>query len=185
MLLYLVDFTLCHRIEMVTGIFFSNLRNIHPHSLNLVKCTMARNQIYYDADKYITVENKPTDVDAVLIDGAALVHILQPKACCTFQEYISLIVKPYILRILDTSKRIDVIWDIYIDKSLKASSREKRGKGNRKLVRENTSIPRNWNDFLRDSENKKQLFDLISNHLKDMPLPENTVVVCNTIEETL
>ncbi|CAG9819991.1 unnamed protein product [Phaedon cochleariae] len=100
-------------------------------------------------DKYITVESKPTDVDAVLIDGAALV---------------------------DTSKRIDVIWDIYIDKSLKASTREKRGKGKRKLVRENTSIPRNWNDFLRDSENKNQLFDLISNHLKDMPLHENTVV---------
>ncbi|CAG9813377.1 unnamed protein product [Phaedon cochleariae] len=106
-------------------------------------------------DKYITVESRPTDVDAVLIDGAALVHILQPKACCTFQEYISLIVKPYILRILDISKRIDVIWDFHIDKSLKASTREKRGEGNRKLVRENTSIPRNWNDFLRDSENKK------------------------------
>ncbi|CAG9812939.1 unnamed protein product [Phaedon cochleariae] len=188
------DVTLFSRLHVVSQnrdgdlTFFFKFEN-HPYPPSLAQL----GQMYHGTesdllrclDKYITVESKPTDVDAVLIDGAALVHILQPKACCTFQEYISLIVEPYILRILDTSKRIDVIWDIYIDKRLKASTREKMGKGKRKLVRENTSIPRNWNDFLRDSENKKQLFDSISNHLKDMPLPENTVVVCNTIEQSI
>lgn len=59
-----------------------------------------------------------------------------------------------------------------------------RGKGSRKLVRLNTTIPRNWFEFLRHAENKKDLFSLISNYFKNVPLAENKVLVCNNNEET-
>lgn len=150
------------------------ISSLHGTKSDLLRCL----------EKYIKVKGKPMDIDAELIDGAALVHMLQPKACLNFEDYISRIIKPYIFKLLETTKRIDIIWDIYIEKSLKESTREMRGKGSRKLVRLNTTIPRNWFEFLRHAENKKDLFSLISNYFKNVPLAENKVLVCNNNEET-
>ena len=53
--------------------------------------------------------------------------------------------------------RIDVVFDEYIKDSLKATVRGKRGKGIRRRVHPNNSIP-NWESFLRVDQNKKELF---------------------------
>lgn len=68
--------------------------------------------------------------DAIILDGAVIIQMLQPKAVSTFGEYFDRIFVPYILRQLEDVNRIDIVWDIYKDDSLKRSARERRGSGN-------------------------------------------------------
>ena len=55
---------------------------------------------------------------------------------------------------LETANRVDLVWDVYKDDSLKKFLREKRGSGQRRKVLESTKIPKNWKGFLRVDENK-------------------------------
>lgn len=71
-------------------------------------------------------------VDAIILDGAVVVQMLQPTAISTFEEYFNSIFAPYILRLLEDAKRIDIVWDVYKDDSLKKAVREKRGSGQEK-----------------------------------------------------
>jgi hypothetical protein len=67
------------------------------------------------------------DVDAKVLDGAAIVQMLSPKLAKTFQEYVDLIFLPYmyIQRQFETATRVDTVWDVYKNDSLKASARER------------------------------------------------------------
>ena len=102
-------------------------------------------------------------VDAVIIDGAVIVQMLQPKTVRTFDEYFSTVFAPYILKHLETAKRVDLVWDVYQDDSLKRSLREKRGSGQRRKVMASTRIPADWKGFLRVDDNKDELFKLLAN----------------------
>ena len=66
------------------------------------------------------------DVDVNIVDGAALVHILDPKksqvSVRTFHDYAKNVFLPYIERMLQDVVRIDVVWDTYVDDSLKAQT---------------------------------------------------------------
>ena len=46
--------------------------------------------------------------------------------------------------------------------SLKESAREKRGKGVKRKVAGHVKLPQNWQAFLEDSSNKKELFDFLT-----------------------
>ena len=102
-------------------------------------------------------------VDAVIFDGAVIVQMLQPKTVRTFDEYFSTVFAPYILKHLETAKRVDLVWDVYQDDSLKRSLREKRGSGQRRKVLASTRIPADWKGFLRVDDNKDELFKLLAN----------------------
>ena len=73
-------------------------------------------------------------MDAIIVDGAVVVQMLQPTAVSTFEEYFNSIFAPYILRQLEDVKRIDIVCDVYKDDSLKKAAREKRGSGQRRKV---------------------------------------------------
>lgn len=73
-------------------------------------------------------------VDAVILDGAVIVQMLEPKTSRTFDEYFSIVFAPYVLKQLENAKRVDLVWDVYLDDSLKKSLREKRGTGQRRKV---------------------------------------------------
>ena len=70
-------------------------------------------------------------VDAVILDGAVIVQMLEPKTSRTFHEYFSIVLAPYALKQLEYAKRVDlaIVWDVYLDDSLKKSLREKWGAG--------------------------------------------------------
>ncbi|KAL8566382.1 hypothetical protein ACOMHN_049340 [Nucella lapillus] len=53
-------------------------------------------------------------VDAKILDGAVIVQMLPPKLANTFQDYADNVFLPYIMRQLETVKRLDVVWDIYV-----------------------------------------------------------------------
>ena len=56
---------------------------------------------------------------------------------------------PYVLKQLENAKRVDLVWDVYLDDSLKKSLREKRGTGQRRKVMGSTRIPSDWKGSLR------------------------------------
>ena len=93
-----------------------------------------------------------------VFDGAAIVNMLAPGKAKTFQEYSSGVFLPYIFNQAKDVKRIDVVWDRYLDCSLKKATRASRGKGIRRRVLPDTVIPSNWQTFLRCTDNKAELF---------------------------
>ncbi len=68
----------------------------------------------------------------------------------TFNDYAEEVFIPYLLRQLESAMRLDLVWDTYLPKSLKESTREKRGKGVHRKVSGQTKLPGKWMDFLRD-----------------------------------
>ncbi|XP_065068995.1 uncharacterized protein LOC135694220 [Rhopilema esculentum] len=81
-------------------------------------------------------------------------------------------------------QRVDVVFDRYISGSLKSETREGRGSGIRILVNEATPIWKNWQKFLRNDENKKELFHLLAVDLTSESLT-SCVVVATDSEEVL
>ena len=63
---------------------------------------------------------------------------------------------------LSKVSRIDIVWDIYQPDSLKGTTRERRGTGTRRRVHASTRIPGNWQSFLRNDENKQELFRFLA-----------------------
>ena len=100
--------------------------------------------------------------NAVILDGAVVVQMLPPSTAGTFEEYFDQVFRPYLLRQLVTATRVDVVFDVYIDGSLKQSSREKRGSGQRRRVPPPTRIPTDWKRFLRVDGNKSELFSFLA-----------------------
>ena len=60
--------------------------------------------------------------------------------------------------------------------SLKESAREKRGKGVRRKVAGHVKLPQNWQAFLKDSSNKKELFNLLTKQVETASFPADRVV---------
>jgi len=76
----------------------------------------------------------PPSHDCKLIDGAAIVHALPKHSAQTFEDYTKNIFIPYTQQQLKTCKRLDVVWDVYVDESLKESASAKRGSRKRLRV---------------------------------------------------
>ena len=114
-----------------------------------------------DLLKCLTFEDDaepPSRYDCKVIDGAAIIHALRPNAVKTFNEYADQQFIPYLQRQLQFCRRIDVVFDTYIQDSVKESARQKRGQGIRRKVTPGTAIPGDWMKFLRHSRNKMELF---------------------------
>ncbi len=124
-------------------------------------------------------------VDATFIDGAAAVQMMHPGTAKTFQDYADAIFLPYISKYLETAERVDVVWDTYIRNSLKASTRERRGKGIRRRVSATTLLPQKWDDFLRVAENKTELFKFLSGQVKNYPVHDGKVLFATNEEDAV
>lgn len=101
-----------------------------------------------------------------ILDGAVVVNFLKPLAAKTFDDYAVKVFLPYIKAKLQHVNRVDIVWDRYHENSLKAQARNKRGKGIRRRVDGSTYLPKNWQQFLRDSANKTELFTFLVKHIK-------------------
>ena len=62
-------------------------------------------------------------VDAKILDGAVVVNMLLTIAVSLFQEYIDDTFIPYVKGQLQSVEMIDLVWDVYLDNSLKESTR--------------------------------------------------------------
>jgi len=78
---------------------------------------------------------------------------------------------PYLeSHMMDSTTKVDAIWDTYTETSLKSQTRIKRGgtASRRTLVSDKIPIPKGaqWQLFLKDSQNKDELFQFISRELQ-------------------
>jgi hypothetical protein len=92
----------------------------------------------------VTAYKKPV-VDALLIDGAAVINMLKPRESRTFADYAEHVFLPYLQILLSHVRRFDVIWDRYIQNSLKEGARQTTNDAGQELFthkgRSNDSIP--------------------------------------------
>ena len=80
-------------------------------------------------EKISSVQVERPSVEALLLDGAAIVNMLNPGPSKTFIESSQGVFLPFVKSQLQHVLRVDVVWDIYIADSLKATTRNKREKG--------------------------------------------------------
>jgi hypothetical protein len=118
----------------------------------------------------------PPSVDALVLDGAAIIQMLKPKLSRTCNDYAQYVFLPYILHQMDKVSRVDVIWDAYFHNILKASTRAKRGSGQRRRVSDEALIPGNWQSFLRLDENKTELFEFLAEILGKTCVPGKIII---------
>ena len=109
--------------------------------------------------------------DAAVLDGPAIVQLIKPGNSVTIGEYIHAKLLPYLLGWLHNLSRLDIIWDIYKQNSLKLSTRENRGTGIRRHVTLQTKVPGNFQGFLRVDGNKTELFALIADEIEKTEVP--------------
>ncbi len=127
----------------------------------------------------------PDSIDARLLDGAAVVHLLPTNNSVTFDEYADTVFVPHIIKQLQNSKRVDIVWDKYIPSSIKESTREKRGKGVRRKVAGKKKLPGNWSDFLRDPNNKEELFAFLSKKISTVDCPKDKEIIITSGDTTV
>ena len=147
--------------------FFKHENHAYPPSLSqLGKLRLGTKADLTDClEKLSTSEGEAPPVDAVILDGAAIINMLRPVGAKTFQDYATLVFLPYIKAQLANVSRVDIVWDVYRQDSLKTTTREKRGKGVRRRVAAANSIPGNWQEFLRIDDNKTELFDFLAHEV--------------------
>ena len=124
-------------------------------------------------------------MDAKVLDGSVIAHMLHPGTCTTFADYAEQVFKPYILSQLESVQRLDIVWDIYREDSLKLGARENRGKGTRRRVESRTKIPGNWQSFLRVNENKTELFAFLCKHAVQTVLENGKEIYSTNGEDVL
>ena len=66
------------------------------------------------------------------------------------------------------------MFDVYLDKSLKAMLRKTRGDRERKKVRLTTKLPRDFRAFLRVDENKSELNEIIAIEVSKIDYEDGT-----------
>lgn len=116
-------------------------------------------------------------VDALLIDGTTLVNMLKSSGLCkTFADYATIVCLPHIKNQLQKVKRLDVVWDRYVENSLKAQTRSKRGQGIQRRVQSDVRLPGNWSEFLRVDANKTDLFIFLADQTASIQCEEKICI---------
>lgn len=109
------------------------------------------------------------DISMKILDGAAIVHMVRPTKAANFSQYMERHFVPFIQSMVSESTvtRLDLIWDTYPDDSLKRQAQEKRGASTagRTKVQGSTPIPGDWSKFLKNRDNKADLFRFIGQEM--------------------
>ena len=109
--------------------------------------TTTKSDLISCVESMVPSETNVLNVDVKIIDGAGVVHRLDPRKAHrptlvkTFQDYCEYVLLPYIENMLQSVNRLDIVWDVHRNDSLKYQARQKRGIGNTLVVDRNTSIP--------------------------------------------
>lgn len=115
------------------------------------------------------------DIQVLIMDGASIVHMMKPSNGFTFNDYAKRIFIPHIESKLEKVERLDVVWDTYKENSLKASTRQERGKGIRRKVDGTNKTPTNWAQFLRVDQNKVELYKFLAHELLQVESPKQII----------
>ena len=112
-------------------------------------------------------------VDATIVDGAA--EVIKPRTKIFF-GYAEQSFLPYEKTQLRHGKRVDIVWDEYVENSLKATTRSERGAGVRRRDTANNQLPRHWKEFLRVDENRRELFKLLAESTSSLEVEKQVIL---------
>ena len=120
----------------------------------------------------VSVADKPNFVDVHIFDGPGVMYSLkgQVTSSNTFGEFKSDVFLPWLSNQLQYCNRVDFVWDRYPIDSLKSYTRNERGRGRRKHVGDNIKIPAKMIDFLKNGENKEDLFQFLSKGVEQIEI---------------
>ena len=116
-----------------------------------------------------------------VMDGAAFVNMNPPRGACTLCNYCSEL-KDKLKTIVNGLARVDVVFDICKDKSLKSQTRENRGPGIRVSVLENTPVLKNFTSFIKNDLNKTELFVMLAQSFTAIA---NLTIVATNLENVV
>ena len=109
-----------------------------------------------------TSQDKPS-VKCIVIDEPAVANILAPMNCTTFKDSWKKVFLLFNLQQLQSGcRKVDFVWDVYLENRLKESARIKRGQGVCRLVLQDLKIPSNWHEFFCVDQNKIELFKFLT-----------------------
>ena len=132
----------------------------------------------------ILQSEKPQE-ESIFIDGAVMVNFKPPHKPITFEAYANDVILPYIKSQANKCSRVDIIFDVYLENSLKSQTRKERGTGIRRKVVGSGITPKSWNNFQRVSENKTELFSFLAERIaslnpsKSVCVTQGENVLCN------
>ena len=134
----------------------------------------------------ITEIERPSQISAVLLDGAAIVNIVSPLQSKNFKGYADNEMASYLRKYFahEQIRLLDLVFDLHREGNIKEGAREKRGTGSRIRVTEKTQLPKNWKNFLRVNENKSKLFKLLAKSVVNLNVLGKTIV-CTAMEKVL
>ena len=101
----------------------------------------------------------------MILDGAFVVQMLSSRTLSIFQDFSNIVFLPYIFG-LQCVRRLDIVWDVYLADSLKAGTKSKQGQDQRRKVLPLAPLPSTWKSFLKNDENKSDLFCFLSERKK-------------------
>lgn len=150
-----------HESNELPPAFTRNGRMFHGTKSEILQCLMPE-----------TVMDCIPVTSCAVLDGPVIVQMLRPGNCATIGDYCGNVFLPYVLKWFEHNQRVDIVWDVYSNTSLKASTRQQRGSGIRRRVTLATKVPGNWASFLRVDQNKQELFVEMATYLKQIQLPQ-------------
>ena len=116
------------------------------------------------------------------MDGGRVPYQHPPRKEMTFFNYAELIFK-VLTTFFQFYNRIDLVFDIYKADSLKATTREKRGRGTRRHVTKEGKCPSNWPMFLKEDRNKEELNIFLAEQLSVMTFPPGKTLFVTSLEK--
>ena len=124
-------------------LFFSHENQPYPPSLSNNGSLRfgSKSDLLACLENLVGSKDQCPPVDARVLDGAAIVQMLAPAPCRTFDDYTEQIFVPYVVSQLSHVSRLDLVWDQYATSSLKAATRAKRGIGIRRKVMSTAELP--------------------------------------------
>ena len=88
----------------------------------------------------------------------------------TFQDFSNIVFLPYISGQLQSLRRLDIVWDVYLADILQAGTKSTRGQGQCRKVLPLAPLPASWQSILKNDENKSDLFCFLSKRIERTPV---------------
>ena len=150
--------------------FFSHENHAYPPELSVygdLRNSDTKSDILKEFNKYVEPSTSRPQSTAEVADGAAAVQTVISRESNNFEQYCRKEFPDYIWHSFQRQglTRTDVVFDVYLEQSIKSATRSKRGQCTQIKVVKGTPITRNWKSFLRVDGNETELFHLLAEEL--------------------